>query len=592
MDHIAVCTALVALAKWPAEPRRQQLAERLTRMLADAHHQGRPLIECLDARGQASVLWAWAKMGNWPDTHFMDLLSTFTASARGTSGAKPQELSTVAWALNQAWQAWQDRPQPWHPSKQVVREYMQKLQAACMPVLQKMNLQDVSMLLSAAQGTGVLDGALAQGLMLHMRRLLHPTEAKFKPQALSISLWSLASLGHPGCQELLGDAARAVVKHGCMRGDDKPQAWSNLVWAFATLGHPDSLELCRYVSGQVVQHGCMHGATPQTWSNLMWAFATLGHPDCLELCRYVAGQVVQHGCMRGATPQAWSNLMWAFATLRYYEDGGAVFDLAIDACPALLRSMTPQSMSNLLYACAIVNHTRGVAPLLDNMLPYIRAKLGQFNEQGLANSCWSLAVLGQSRHPAMEALMREANSRQQKQPGCFTLGNLRQLWQAHLELRDQGWAHLGLSGQLREDAQGAWRDRGAEAAGQEHTRFQHQVAAAVRELEPSSVSVAMEGSTPCGMFGAVDILVTRPGQTRPLAVEVDGPTHFICSKPPRYDGSTELRNRQLGRLPLRGLSGLVLVSHHEWGHKSHQARLELLRVKLAQADVRGPGGAS
>ena len=40
--------------------------------------------------------------------------------------------------------------------QQVVGEYMQKLQAASMPVLQKMNLQDVSMLLSAVERTGTL----------------------------------------------------------------------------------------------------------------------------------------------------------------------------------------------------------------------------------------------------------------------------------------------------------------------------------------------------------------------------------------------------------------------------------------------------
>lgn len=65
----------------------------------------------------------------------MQLLSTFTATARRTSGAAQQELSNVAWSLDQAWQAWQDGPQPWHPSKQLVQEYMQKLQAACLPVL-------------------------------------------------------------------------------------------------------------------------------------------------------------------------------------------------------------------------------------------------------------------------------------------------------------------------------------------------------------------------------------------------------------------------------------------------------------------------
>ena len=310
LSHIDLCAALMALAKYPAGYQRQQLAQQLTHKLADTR-QGRPLLESLDARGQASVLYSWAKMRYWPDPHFMDLLNTFTATARG---ATPRELSNVTWALNQAWQAWQARPHPWHPCQQQVQEYMQKLQAACMPALQEMNFQDVSNLLLAAQGTGVLGDGLAPGLLLHIRRLLGPTAPQFEPQALSNSLWSLAKLGHAGCHELLQDAARAVLQHGCMRGAT-PQAWSNLMWAFATLVHPDSLDLCRYVAGQVVQHDCMRGAKPQEWSNLIWAVATLRHPDSLELCRYVARQVVQHDCMHGAAPQNWSNLVWAFATL-------------------------------------------------------------------------------------------------------------------------------------------------------------------------------------------------------------------------------------------------------------------------------------
>ena len=590
LSHIDLCAALMALTTCPAGPQRQQLAQQLTRTLAAAR-QGRPLIDCLDARGQASVLWAWAKMGYWPDPHFMQLLSTFTATARGTSGATPRDLSLVAWALNQAWQAWQDRPQPWHPSKQVVQEYMQKLQSACVPVLQEFNFQDVSNLLLAAQGTGALDEGLAPGLLLHIQRLLSATTTKFKfkPQNLSNSLSSLAKLRYAGGQELLQDAARAVMQRGCMRGST-PQAWSNLLWAFATLGQlPDSLELCRYVAEQVVHRDCMRGAKPQDWSNLLWAFATLRHPDSLELCQYVSGLVVQHDCMHGDTPQGWCNLVWAYATLRHYEDGGAVFDLAIATCPALLRDMNTQNMSNLLYACATVNHTRNMAQLLDSMLPHIRTTRGQFNEQGLANSCWSLAVLELSSHPAMADLMREANSRrQQQQHARFKLDEMLQLWQAHLELHDQGLVHLGLTGQLLVEAQRAWRGRGAKADGQPHNKFQQQVAAVVVELEPGSV-VEMEGVTPCGMFGAVDMLVTRPGQALPLALEVDGHNHFLKQPPTRYDGCTELRNRQLERLPLRGLSGLVLVSHHEWYDKSHPAHLELLRVKLAQA-VRGPGG--
>lgn len=158
-----------------------------------------------------------------------------------------------------------------------------------------MNFQAVSNLLLAAPGTEVLVDGLVPGLLRHIRHLLNPTP-KFRSQDLSINLWSLAKLKCAGCQELLQDAATAVLQRGCMRGAT-PQAWSNLLWAFAALGHSDSLELCRRVAEQVVKRSCMRGAE---WSNLVWAFATLKHPDSLELCRYVAGQVLQHDCMRGA----------------------------------------------------------------------------------------------------------------------------------------------------------------------------------------------------------------------------------------------------------------------------------------------------
>ena len=84
----------------------------------------------------------------------------------------------------------------------------------------------------------------------------------------------------------------------------------------------------------------------------------------------------------------------------------------------------------------------------------------------------------------------------------------------------------------------------------------------------------------------------RGGGGIPLAVEVDGPTHFMCSPPPCCDhGSTELRNRQLGRLQLRRLLLLPTMNaaawpaapaYHEWGATLNDLglQLDMLRVKL------------
>lgn len=438
------------------------------------------------------------------------------------------------------------------------------------------------MLLLAAEGTGVLDAGVAPHLLHHTRTLLRTPG--FKPQALGNTLWALAKLGHTACTPLLHDAAAAVVHQGCLYGDTA-QAWSNTMWAYATLGHYDP-QLCQYVAEQVVSSGgCMRGATPQGWANLLWAFATLGHHDP-ALFHHAARQAVQHGLMRGATPQGWSTLLWAYATVRHYDP--ELFSLAVSCrCQAASEPVNPQEASNTLLALATVYHVQGVDRLVDVLLPHMLARLGQHNGQDICNSVWALLVLGLARHPAMMALLREANGRPLST--TFARDGLCQLRQAHVELADLG-VDSGLSAQHQLAARLAWRERGASNLGDPDSSFQHQVAAAVLELQPGS-AVQLEGQTRDGMFD-VDVLVTMPGQSLPLAVEADGHMHCMRNLPGRIDGNTQLRNRQLGRLEQRGLSGLVLVSHGEWYNMSHQAHLELLRAKLAACAGGQPVGGS
>ena len=254
-----------------------------------------------------------------------------------------------------------------------------------------------------------------------------------------------------------------------------------------------------------------------------------------------------------------------------------------------ISSFSPQEVSNLLLALATVYHLDDFPQLLATLLPLLPALLGQFSGQALCNSCWSLTVLGQSGHPAMEALLREAHGRQQQ--AAFTPEGLCQLWQAQLELQDQGLGHLGLKGQLLAEGRLAWAARQAADGGADEVptagSMQTHVAQAIGGLyHHAGWHVEREGCTPDGMF-SVDVLVSLPGlhggRDRLLAVEVDGPSHFMANLPSRYDGSTQLRNRLLGRLKQRGLSGLVLVGHQEWRGKSADERREVLRGKMGAA---------
>ena len=143
LDHFDLCAALQSLAACPSGPGRLQLAQQLTQRMADTLHplHGVPLMDCLDARGRSTTLWAWAKLKFWPHPHFMRLLQVFVADSAG--GANPRSLSEVAWVLNQAWQAWQAGPRamPWISGEQQVQDLMQKLQLACLPQLRRMNFQ-------------------------------------------------------------------------------------------------------------------------------------------------------------------------------------------------------------------------------------------------------------------------------------------------------------------------------------------------------------------------------------------------------------------------------------------------------------------
>ncbi len=74
-------------------------------------------------------------------------------------------------------------------------------------------------------------------------------------------------------------------------------------------------------------------------------------------------------------------------------------------------------------------------------------------------------------------------------------------------------------------------------------RFQKDVAETLQEL---GIAHSVEAKISHANLGpaTVDILIERPGQP-PMALEVDGPSHFMAVPPYRNLGHTALRNRLL-----------------------------------------------
>jgi hypothetical protein len=92
------------------------------------------------------------------------------------------------------------------------------------------------------------------------------------------------------------------------------------------------------------------------------------------------------------------------------------------------------------------------------------------------------------------------------------------------------------------------------------SRTQLQMLDAVRQL-PGCSGASSEHLTDDGLF-SIDIAVQLPGSQK-LAVEVDGPTHFLGNAPTVPNGATRLRTRLLEARGWR----VVSVPVTEWGRQ-------------------------
>jgi hypothetical protein len=97
------------------------------------------------------------------------------------------------------------------------------------------------------------------------------------------------------------------------------------------------------------------------------------------------------------------------------------------------------------------------------------------------------------------------------------------------------------------------------------SRTQLQVLDAVRQL-PGCSEASSEHLTDDGLF-SIDIAVQLRGDQK-LAVEVDGPTHFLSNAPSLPNGPTRLRNRLLEARGWHVVSVLVT----EWSRRAAQGK--------------------
>ncbi|EJK61674.1 hypothetical protein THAOC_17795 [Thalassiosira oceanica] len=293
---------------------------------------------------------------------------------------------------------------------------------------------------------------------------------------------------------------------------------------------------------------------PHDLSNTAWAYATAGesHSELFEkIGDHVAGRI----SLDSFNPQALSNTAWAYATARRFHS--RLFEELSTEAVVSREYFGGQEVANFLWACATVVYTG--ERLFLAFAPVVESKLDECNEQGLANIAWAYSVA----NVASEDLFNEGyvgafalNEKDFSAEGLVQLHQW-QLWQQEIE------SGIELPQSLQEKCRKAFT-----SASYSESILQNGV---VRELK--AVGLDVDEEVLLGSGYRVDALVNVGD--RGVAIEVDGPSHFIHRRP---TGSATLKHRQVATLDC---IEVVSVPYWEWdGLKNSVMKQHYLHEKL------------
>jgi hypothetical protein len=547
------------------------------------------------AQALANSLWALARLGcSGPEA--TDAVSALCGAAVSSldsypDSLKPQELSNSLWAL-----ATLGCDGPQHAP--AVAALLGAVQRRLCSDAASVNAQCLANTLWAAATLGCCGpehAGVVRALCAALCERLAAQRSSFTGQALSNSLWALAALRCTEAEHLDTVAALSVALADRLQtqpADLAPQALSNSLWALATLGlgteQPGSASaaVVSAAAAECVRRG-FRGFVPVNLSSSVWGLGKLGwvRRDVFAAAEAAAAA---EAFRAGATAQNRATLLYGFALVGYQPNLGLLRGWSWDDAKF-------QECANALWALAWLGlRDAAVVQPLASRLQQLMAEEGsqsQATEQTCANSLWALAVMGPeallSHSGLVEALLQSLGRHWETQSSPFLQERLIQLWQAQHELlalpngrkvqRLRAILPSVGAGKLWAAMQQAvLRVRGSA----DESRLQRSVAAALSRLQqaqgsaaaggPRVVSVATEVALE-GVCGPVDVVLqlrqeAADGSARQwrVAVEVDGPSHFLLNRPEEASGATELRNRQLRRALQAEGGRLVCVPYREW----------------------------
>ena len=282
--------------------------------------------------------------------------------------------------------------------------------------------------------------------------------------------------------------------------------------------------------------------------------------------------------MHHFNPQNISNTTWAFATAG--RAAPALFDAIAAEAAQRMRDFKPQEMANTVWSFATAG--RAAPALFDAIAAEAARHVRDFNPRDLANTAWAFAVadalpIDSSLFDQRFACRCEALAHE------FSAEHLRQLHQWRLWYAgERGCSDALPEAALLARCAAAFRDVEEVTI----SRLQSQVAETV-----ASFGMPVQEEVVVAEGYSLDMVVECGGGRR-IAIEVDGPSHFVGRDP---TGSTLLKRRQLQHLGWR----LVSVPYWEWDalrhavkSTQHRQQFEYLGSSLGFTTLSLGGGAA
>lgn len=401
LNSVNIATALHRVAKTANQahlpqirrtPEYQELLTTADSALGDPSNDFNP-------REMANTAWGLAKaqvaddIGLWE--HVADAIAR-----RGLSRHKPQEIANTAWAFATVYNLMAGRDKgKYLPTAlgllEVVRTEMEARERA--GTLCEFKPQELSNTLWSFATVGKEAPKVFAGVAEEIKRR---GLSEFGPQDIANSIWAFVTAGQSD-PELMDCVDKEVMKKGL--ANFNRQELANLVWAFAKAEHPMDRFL-QQVEEEVVARQ-LWVFRPQELSNLVWAFATAGR-QAPTMFQAIEEEIVGRD-LGTFKSQEFANIAWAFAkTGRKAEALFASMETEL-LQQRNLSLFIPQELSNTLWSFAKLGH--GSTTLFNAVASeMMRRGLVNFKTQELSNAVWAHASTGQSSEGLFEAVEAEA----------------------------------------------------------------------------------------------------------------------------------------------------------------------------------------